>query len=616
MHRNFRKTTSKSGESGQSILLVVLVLGIVLLGAVAFSVDMGNMWFHRQSAQTAADAACTAGAMDLLVDATNGITTQGGFTATINTSFDCSATSIPPTSGATPCQYAALNGYNSSNSSPGNLVNVSFPSAVSGLPTTSASFPPAALAPVPFIRVDVLDRVQTYFSGLLSGAKFQPVRAFAVCGLVNANSPIPIIVLNPTASSALQVSGNPIISILGGANRSIQVNSNSPTAVSISGSGAVDLRCGGSSYTGSVLGVFGGPGTQTNASGNCPGTPIPSTFPPSTDTGFHPGATGAYQSPSSPISDPFARIAKPTCTTACPPVVPSDLTIGPTGNSCVKQNPNACTGLPCTSSNIQNGICFVSHNTHGCPDPGAATPPLPKNGCQLYTAGYYPNGITVDGGGGLNAVAVFDPGVYYLNGGLGLKQGSVVRPGTGTGDGSHGTVFYLTGSAQTCSGQTGLVCVGANSGKSGLDNFTTSAAQCPSGTPTDPKLGVPATLSGNVLLAPCTGTYGDPAGKVRGILFFADRATATGGGWGGGGGFLLAGSMYFHQCKADGTGTSCPLPPTGYNKVFELQGNSGSASYILGEIIADQLHMQGNPTINMALNPSAVYTVLKATLLR
>src|SRR5438876_4915639 len=119
MHRNFRKTTSKSGESGQSILLVVLVLGIVLLGAVAFSVDMGNMWFHRQSAQTAADAACTAGAMDLLVDATNGITTQGGFTA--GTDFDCSGAT-----GVAPCQYAALNGYNASlakNSSASSLGN-------------------------------------------------------------------------------------------------------------------------------------------------------------------------------------------------------------------------------------------------------------------------------------------------------------------------------------------------------------------------------------------------------------------------------------------------------------------------------------------------------------
>src|SRR5437879_8470251 len=139
MYRNFRKTTNKSGESGQSILLVVLVLGIVLLGAVAFSVDMGNMWFHRQSAQTAADAACTAGAMDLLVDATAGKSTQGGFTATKDTSFDCSATAIPPTSGSTPCQYAALTRSDRSNSSRGNHVSVSLPSAVPGRPPSLPS---------------------------------------------------------------------------------------------------------------------------------------------------------------------------------------------------------------------------------------------------------------------------------------------------------------------------------------------------------------------------------------------------------------------------------------------------------------------------------------------
>src|SRR6266516_1637184 len=140
MHRNFRKTTSKSGESGQSILLVVLVLGIVLLGAVAFSVDMGNMWFHRQSAQTAADAACTAGAMDLLVDATNGITTQGGFNPKSG-AFTCSGSAS-----TAPCQYAALNGYNGANTTPGNDVQVSFPGSVSGV-----TAPDATLAPSPFI---------------------------------------------------------------------------------------------------------------------------------------------------------------------------------------------------------------------------------------------------------------------------------------------------------------------------------------------------------------------------------------------------------------------------------------------------------------------------------
>src|SRR6266700_2366170 len=90
-------------ESGQTIILFLLALGIFLLAAVGFGVDFANFWFHRQAAQTAADAACTAGAMDLLADATNGITTQGGFD-TSSGAFGCSGST------AAPCKYAALNG--------------------------------------------------------------------------------------------------------------------------------------------------------------------------------------------------------------------------------------------------------------------------------------------------------------------------------------------------------------------------------------------------------------------------------------------------------------------------------------------------------------------------
>ncbi len=195
----------------------------------------------------------------------------------------------------------------------------------------------------------------------------------------------------------------------------------------------------------------------------------------------------------------------------------------------------------------------------------------------------------------------------------------MVRPGTGAGDGSGGTMFYLTGPAASCpgtSGGGGGVCVGSNSGGGTTDAFSTSAVQCPGGTAPDPRLNLPATLAGNVLLAPCTGTYGDPLGLVRGILFFEDRSSNLGGGWGGGGGFLLAGSMYFHQCNAAGTGVGCGAPPTDYESQFTLGGNSGSSSYVLGEIVTDKLQLQGTPSVIMALNPNATYDVLKATLLR
>jgi len=182
--------------------------------------------------------------------------------------------------------------------------------------------------------------------------------------------------------------------------------------------------------------------------------------------------------------------------------------------------------------------------------------------------------------------------------------------------------FFVTGGSQKCSGQTGLVCVGSNSGKVITDAYPIAGSssppvpplKCSGGVAPDPRLGIPSTLPGSVLLAPCTGTYGDPLGQYRGILFFQDRSSGVGGGWGGGGGFLLAGSMYFHQCNALGTGTGCGSPPTDYQANFGLQGSSGSSSYVLGEIVADTMSGGGTPTVNMALNPNSAYNILKASI--
>jgi hypothetical protein len=546
--------------------VVLLVLGLFLLGAVGFSTDIANLWFHRQVAQDAADAACTAGAMDLLADPQG--KTYGNWGAiTTGTSFTCSSMS-----GAAPCRYAALNGYSGSgltSGSPSNDVAVSFPPAGSN-PAPGVAAPPPSVAPIPFIRVDIVDRVKVIFAGMMMGSRTADVRAFAVCGVGLAQSPIPILVLdpqNPPKRSALDVQGTPLISILGGPSRSIQVNSNASTAINIGGSASINLTKGGPNFDGSDLGVFGGPTTAPS--------------------GFHTAGSGAWRFPSSPISDPFAQIPTPAVPSA--PSVPADLALNLTCNSSLK---------------IQSGSCKIAyHNAfHGCPDPA---------GCTFYAAGYYPTGITVK-----NETAIFDPGLYSLNGGLALQANSAVRPGTGTGDGNGGTVFYLTGATQECSGQEGLVCVGSNSGKAGLNPFNTALVQCPGGPAPDARLNLPATLDGNVMLAPCTGTYGGPLGQYRGILFFQDRANNVGGGWGGGGGFLLAGSMYFHHCNASGTGTSCGAAPSFFDSNFQLQGNSGSASYILGEIVTDNLSLGGTPSINMALNPNAAYTVLKASLYR
>ncbi len=58
------KRVKRRGESGQTLILFVLALG-VLLGSVAMSVDVGLILHERRSLQNAADAAALAGAIEL-----------------------------------------------------------------------------------------------------------------------------------------------------------------------------------------------------------------------------------------------------------------------------------------------------------------------------------------------------------------------------------------------------------------------------------------------------------------------------------------------------------------------------------------------------------------------
>ena len=621
--RNYSSLSGRKREAGQATLFFLLALGIFLMGALAFAFDLSNMWFHRQAAQTAADAACTAGAMDLLLSS-EGAATGNAWHAGVPplVAFNCTTTSPDSV-----CQYALKNGYNSSNTSPGNLVAVSFPPSVIGVTP-----PPAGIAPTAFIRIDVLDNVGTFFLGLLNGSRTVAVRAFATCGVILATSPIPIVVLDPQSpsstpsQSALNIQGNGTIAIRGGPTRSIQVNSAAAAAscgqsnCSVNlpwGSAQIDLSQAGPSGTGADLGLWGAPAIA-------PG-------------GFIPGTTGHWVPSASPISDPFAQVCGPG-QTGCPaingnapPAIPTailmptgpPLTYGAGGNACQKKTNTTCTGNPCLAADIQGGNCFVSHNTHGCPEPGATTPPLPSNGCVIYAPGPYPGGIAVGPGG--SSTAIFDPGLYYITGGLALASGSTVRPGNGTGDASGGVILYFVGTGIGA----GTVSVASNSGtKVGLDAFTTlsgtgslaNGVKCTAAS-TAPTL--PATLQGNILLGPCTGYYGDPLGAAdpigiqRGFLFFQDRSGRNvNPKWGGGGQFLLAGTMYFHSCNASGTGVGCGTAPTYYNDIFSLSGNSGSGTYVLGSIVADNLTLGGTSGITMVLNPNVAYNTLKASLLQ
>jgi len=569
------------------MILMLLIFSLVLLGAVAFAVDMGMIWYHRQSAQSAADAACVAGAMDILVNAAGAATGHQGFNFTGNSDvcypggtpngFHCSALS-----GSTPCAYAARNGYDGGGTTPGNDVCVSFPTAAKMTAVPSTAVPGSTLVPNAFMRVDITDHVPTWFAGLLNGRTSQDVRTFAACGSVLESAPVPIVVLHPTLDSSLKGNGSQgEIHILGGPSKSIEVNSGSSTAVAFGGK--IDLSQGGPNYDGSQLGTFGGPATPTGT--------------------FLPGPT-YWIDHAAPVVDPFQSVPTPAVPGA--PAPPADLTAV----------------VNCSSANIKLLRCVIPYwnakgigAAHVCPDPA---------GCVLLTPGYYDSGLNLAGGGN-RTTYLFDPGLYYIKDGFQAGSNTVLRtskyPPTVPANDIKGNIFYLTGKTVSCGASSkGLVCITSNSGSKAsstkpnpaVDTFSIFDSQCPGGTAVDTKLtdtltknGTPYTnLNGNLLLAPCTGPYGDPlgAGKVRGILFFQDHASGGDSAFGGGGSSLAAGSFYFHQT-------------TGFGANLQLQGNSGETSYILGEIIVDTLGMGGTPNIDMVLNPNKTNSILKATLL-
>jgi Putative Flp pilus-assembly TadE/G-like len=589
-------------ERGQTMTIVLIVLGLFLLGAIGLAVDVSNWWFHRQMAQSAADAACTAGVMDMLRNA-EGSGPVGNFPAgSPPGGYWCSSAGGAASAA---CKYAALNGYNGSGrlaGQPSNDVQISFPGSAAGVSLCGpATPPPCAPSATSFIQVNVFDRTQATFTGLLTGSRTTDIAASAVCAVINAQSPIPILVLDPQSpnvsprAAAFNIQGTPLVKIYGGPSRSIQVNSsmfatscgqsncavNSPWG----SSALVDLSQGGPNLTGSDIGLTGSP----------PGPPQLSNF--------NGGTTGSWFSSQLPIDDPFKSMCAPG-QTGCPiingfspPPIPG-APLPPAGLA-------GCTSVPCD----------VGYTVHGCPDTA---------GCQLYTAGHYTSAINVGpgggggGGGGSGVTAIFDSGLYYLDDGLNLNSLSIVRPGNDGGTTYAGATFYFAGSSS--------VSVASNSGSrtTNIDNFLAGSALCPTGV-LPGNLTATTAITGNILLGPCSGYYGDPLGAAepstigeqRGMLFFQDRsAQNVNPNWGGGGQFLLAGNMYFHSCNASGTGISCGAAGTYYNDMFTLQGNSGSTTYVLGDIVTDNLTLGGTSGITMDLNPASASNILKASLVQ
>jgi len=644
-HRN---SPGNYSQRGQTLIPIVIFVGLFLLAMLGVATDYTQVWAHRQMAQGAADAACEAGAADLFLNAVAPSSSgQNGLQSFswIGADFDCTTNTSSP-----PCRYASLNGYS------GASVHVSFPAGLPGVAPLPASLATAN----PYIEVTITDPVAMSFTKTVSATATVNIKAKAGCGVTPFNVPVPLVILHSSASGALSVTGSSKIIIFGGPQRSIQVDSRDAAALT---AGVIDLSQGGPANTGSDLAVFGGPSTQ----------------PVSVNI----GSTGHYITPAAPFGDPFATKNAPSApiTLGSARPVPFGMNGCPDPNGCVEFTPGNYTGcksstiqpgeqgcllLPYTGSNpkfsiaapqwaagtvftagtlIQptnaqhnsGGFVYVALNTGKSISPTSAGPnPWNQTVCVRQANGSCSGGTQPDGTITWQNIGVvvlnklstgiFDPGLYYVAAnGLNLGSGSTARLSTATGDGSNGVMFYFSISASvgvTSNSGKSSACTSASSGSGSPNGCVVSfkidgtrssaitgavasrALQCPGGSANPPQ--VPATLDGNILLGPCSGTYASPDGN-RGFLFFQNRATAASPSWGGGGQFLSSGFLYFHS----GSGTTCGTNTS----CLSLQGGSGAHSYALGNIVVDKLSLGGNPEINMILNPAATFAILKATLL-
>src|SRR5438128_2638616 len=468
-------------QQGQAFLFIVILIAFFLLAVLGLATDYTQVWAHRQMAQGAAHAACQAGAADVFLKGTDPTASTDFPTldfSWIGSTFDCSA---KPNS--VPCRYASLNGYS------GSSVSVSFPSSLDGVGGIPSGFPTVSN---PYIKVTITDPVPMYFTKIVSSIQTVNVKASAGCGLKPVVTPVPLVVLHRTANPSFQVNTNASVTILGGPPRSIQVDSSSPTAVTV---GTVDLHLAGPTGNGADFAVFGGPTTQPS--------------------GVNVGTAGHWIPGANPFGDPFAAVAAPasgpaTGGTARP--VPFALNGCPDPVGCVEFTPGdytgcsngsitpgakACLNLPFGGSRPRfsvggtnwqpnhayapgvlikpsNPMCGSSSNSGGfvymvtVPGTSAGSCPASFNQsrCTRQADGTCSGGTTTDGGvtwqnvgvvSTVPATAIFDPGLYWVGSeGLNFGSNSTARISTATGDGSKGVMFYFSSS--------GSVSIGSSSG--------------------------------------------------------------------------------------------------------------------------------------------------------
>jgi hypothetical protein len=208
-------TMLRKGQEGQAVLLVVLALGVILCGVLGLAIDGAHIYAQFQLAQCAADAAAEAAALSIF-HGTNVTGAHPFATVTPASSFVCTA---PTNNLTTPCVYAQLNGFGTSDT-----VTVSFPTTVSGVTTLSSNS-------VPAVSVTVQRVVPATLMQFL-GTTASTINAVATAGLLESPLVNCMTSLDSTANNAISAVGNANINLTG---CGIAVDSNSGSALSATG---------------------------------------------------------------------------------------------------------------------------------------------------------------------------------------------------------------------------------------------------------------------------------------------------------------------------------------------------------------------------------------------
>src|SRR5258706_12685761 len=108
METPFTNEQRFASQRGQTFLIIAVFIAFFLLAVMGLATDYGQVWAHRQIVQAAADAACQAGAADVLLnfqDPTVSSAYPQVNLGWVGPAYDCSTNTS-----SSPCKDPVMNG--------------------------------------------------------------------------------------------------------------------------------------------------------------------------------------------------------------------------------------------------------------------------------------------------------------------------------------------------------------------------------------------------------------------------------------------------------------------------------------------------------------------------